>query len=138
MKTTKVNEAKQNAVKAIMTLFEKTNDVLFTDFRGLSVAEITQLRNTLRETETEYRVVKNNYTRIAMQEMGLPDVSGFLFGPTALALLRKEAGPVAKTARRRVGTHRVAPPCGFHAGRREFLRQSITSDCGRLGHRSRR
>jgi len=97
MKTTKVNETKQNAVKEIKLLLENADDVLFTDFRGLSVAEITQLRNILREVETEYRVVKNNYTRIAMQEMGLPDVSGFLFGPTALALLRKEAGPVAKT-----------------------------------------
>jgi large subunit ribosomal protein L10 len=42
-------------------------------------------------------VVTNNYTKIAMQEMGLPEVSEFLFGPTALALVRKEAGPVAKT-----------------------------------------
>ena len=86
------------ALKAeIIALFEDVNDVLFTDFRGLSVAEITQLRNTLREAETEYKVVTNNYTKIAMQEMGLPDASEFLFGPTALALVRNEAGPVAKT-----------------------------------------
>ena len=94
---TKVNERKQNAVKEIRVLFENANDVLFTDFRGLSVAEITRLRNALRETETEYRVATNNYIRIAMQEMGLPDASELLFGPTALALVRKEAGPVAKT-----------------------------------------
>lgn len=97
MKTTKVNEVKQNAVKEIRALFEDVNDVLFTDFRGLSVSEITQLRNTLREAATDYRVVTNNYTKIAMEEMGLPDASEFLFGPTALALVKKEAGPVAKT-----------------------------------------
>ncbi len=96
MKTTKINETKKNAVNEIRTLFENARDVLFTDFRGLSVTEIAALRNTLRESETDYKVVKNNYTKIAMEELGLPDVSDFLFGPTALALTKGEVGPVAK------------------------------------------
>jgi large subunit ribosomal protein L10 len=96
MKTTKINETKKNAVNEIRTLFENAKDVLFTDFRGLSVSEISQLRNTLREAETDYKVVKNNYTKIAMEELGLPDVSDILFGPTALALTKSDIGPVAK------------------------------------------
>ena len=96
MKTTKINETKKNAVNDIRSLFENAKDVLFTDFRGLSVAEIAALRNTLRESATDYKVVKNNYTKIAMEELGLPDVSDFLFGPTALALTKGDVGPVAK------------------------------------------
>jgi large subunit ribosomal protein L10 len=95
-KTTKANDSKREAVKQIMGFFEGAHDVLFTDFRGLNVAQITQLRNTLRQKETDYRIVKNNYTKIAIRELGLPDASELLFGPTAVALVRKDVGPVAK------------------------------------------
>ena len=96
VKTQKINESKKADVAKIKEQLEQTRDVLFTDFRGLNVDQITRLRNSLREQETEYKVVKNGSTRIAMSEMGLPDVSEFLFGPTALALVRTDPGPVAK------------------------------------------
>ena len=96
MVTTKVNERKQEAVQEVKKLVGESKDLIFTGFRGLNVAQMTTLRLRLREAETDYRVVKNNYTILALSELGLPDVGDFLFGPTALALVRTDAGPSAK------------------------------------------
>jgi large subunit ribosomal protein L10 len=95
--TCKINAAKKEAVENIKQYIGGIQSIIFTDFRGLNVAAITSLRNQLKEQESDYRVIKNNYTKIAIGELGLPDVSDFLMGPTALALVRKDAGPVAKS-----------------------------------------
>ena len=96
VKTQKINQRKTEAVQKVKQQLESARDVLFTDFRGLNVSQISELRKALRDTETDYRVVKNAYTKIALQEMGFPDVSEYLFGPTALALVKRDVGPVAK------------------------------------------
>lgn len=96
-KTTKINQRKQDAVEKIKELFESSRDVIFTDFSGLNVSQITELRNKLGQDNSEYRVIKNNYTRIAMSELELPDVGDYLIGPTALALVHSDAGPAAKS-----------------------------------------
>jgi large subunit ribosomal protein L10 len=93
---TKVNDEKRQAVAAIRESFESVRDIIFTDYRGLNVGEITDLRNRLRETQTSYKVVKNRYTKIALADMGLPDVAEVLTGPTAVALVEADAGPAAK------------------------------------------
>lgn len=96
MVTSRVNDQKTEAVQKVRKLVEEAKDLIFTGFRGLNVAQMTQLRTKLREAETDYKVVKNNFTKLALSEMGLPDVEDFLFGPTALALVRSDAGPSAK------------------------------------------
>ena len=75
---------------------EKVNSYLFADYRGLSVEQITILRNSLREAGADFHVVKNNYARIAFQQMDHEDVAPYLVGPTAIAYVGDEAGPVAK------------------------------------------
>ena len=77
-------------------LLESSQDVIFTDFRGLSVSQITELRRSLQEKEAEYRVVKNNYARLALKELGFPFEEDFLIDPTALALARSDIGPITK------------------------------------------
>ena len=94
--TTKINARKQESVLQVKSLIGDTTDILFTDFRGLNVGQISDLRQTLKENHSDYKVIKNNYTKIAIEELGLPDVSDFLVGPTAIAVIRKDAGPVAK------------------------------------------
>ncbi|HUV08905.1 MAG TPA: 50S ribosomal protein L10 [Spirochaetia bacterium] len=94
--TTRINERKSNAVQSLVSFIKGGEDIIFTDFRGLNVEQITSLRNRLRDRQSEYRVVKNSYTKIAIAELGLPDVEEFLFGPTGIALSKKDAGPVAK------------------------------------------
>ena len=95
-KTTKINKSKLEAVESAKSYIGSGKDLIFTDFRGLNVGQITELRKRLREKDSDYRVVKNNYTKIAISDLGLPDVSEFLFGPTAIALSRDDVGPVAK------------------------------------------
>jgi large subunit ribosomal protein L10 len=96
-KTTKINQRKQDAIERIKELLASSRDVIFTDFSGLNVAQITELRRKLSQDDNEYRVIKNNYTRIAMSELELPDVGGCLIGPTAVALVHSDAGPAAKS-----------------------------------------
>ena len=93
---TKINDNKIAAVDEVKDRFSDIKDFIFTDFRGLSVEQRTELRNKLREKNAEYRVIKNRQAIIAFEQMEYPDVSGFLVGPTALALTKDESGPVAK------------------------------------------
>jgi large subunit ribosomal protein L10 len=93
---TKVQQHKVDSLEAIKSKFSENKDFIFTDYRGLSVEQITLLRGKLREKEAEYRVVKNRYAKLAFQQLEMPDVSDLLVGPTALALLKDDASAVAK------------------------------------------
>jgi large subunit ribosomal protein L10 len=93
---TKVQQHKVDALEAIKSTFGENKDFIFTDYRGLTVDQITELRRKLREKEVEYRVVKNRYAKLAFQQLDMPDVADLLVGPTALALLKDDAASVAK------------------------------------------
>jgi large subunit ribosomal protein L10 len=95
-KTQKIQPYKTEGVQKIRDLIQSSQDVIFTDFRGLNVSQITELRRSLREKEGEYRVVKNSYARLAMRELGFPFEEEFLIDPTALALASSDIGPVTK------------------------------------------
>jgi len=92
----RINAAKTEAVESLKKDFASANDFIFTDYRGLSVEKITILRRKLREVQAEYHIVKNNYARIAFQQLGKSDVSHLLVGPTAVAIAKKDGAPVAK------------------------------------------
>lgn len=93
---TKINQSKTELVESLVEMFGTAQDYLFADFRGLTVDQITELRAKLRETNAEFRVVKNNFAKLAFAKMGTPDVSEYLVGPTAVALAKSDSGPVAK------------------------------------------
>ncbi len=98
MSEKKVQPAKVEAVNAIKEQLGEINDFFFTDYRGLTVEQITELRTRLRESDGEIHVVKNNLAKIAFRDMEKgDDVSDLLVGPTAVAYTRSESGPVAKT-----------------------------------------
>lgn len=77
---------KQKRVAEIKKKLEKAKVVVLTDYRGLNVSEINELRNQLRELGTEYRVVKNTLTFLAVKELGLNELGQYLEEPTAVAL----------------------------------------------------
>jgi large subunit ribosomal protein L10 len=93
---TKVQQHKVDALESIKEKFSQSKDFIFADYRGLTVDQITDLRAKLREKEAEFRVVKNRYAKLALKQLEMPDVSSFLVGPTALALLNDDAGAIAK------------------------------------------
>ncbi len=71
---------------------------VLTEYRGLSVAEMTQLRSALRGTAT-YAVVKNTMTTRAAEQAGITAFDGKLTGPTAIAFVEGDAVEAAKGLR---------------------------------------
>lgn len=97
MSEKRIQPNKLEAVKALKESFANVNDFFFTDYRGLTVEQITELRGKLREQEAEIHVVKNNFAKIALKELEYENVDEYFVGPTAIALAMGESGPVAKT-----------------------------------------
>ena len=92
----KIQESKTKAIGELKESLSNSKDFIFTDYRGLTVEQITNLRNQLRAKDTEYKVLKNNFARIAFEQLSAPDVSNYLVGPTAIAIAPKDANEVAK------------------------------------------
>jgi large subunit ribosomal protein L10 len=92
----KVQESKTKAIGKLKETLSSAQDFIFTDYRGLTVEQITDLRKQLRTKEAEYKVLKNNFARIAFEQLSTPDVSAYLTGPTAVAITPRDANEVAK------------------------------------------
>jgi large subunit ribosomal protein L10 len=94
---TRINDQKIGAVDALKEMFSQVGDYVFTNYRGLTVEQITQLRAKLRDNGADYRVIKNRFAKIAFQQLEKPDVSEYLVGPTAIALSERDSATVVKT-----------------------------------------
>jgi large subunit ribosomal protein L10 len=92
----KIQESKTGSIRELKEVFGISKDFIFTDYRGLTVEQITELRTRLRTKEVHYKVVKNNFARIAFEELKAPDVSSYLVGPTAVAVAPRDSNEVAK------------------------------------------
>ena len=86
------------AVSELKELFEASNAVILTEYRGLSVAQLKELRRALG-AETEYAVVKNTLAAIAAKEAGIDAFEGHLQGPSALAFIKGDLIDAAKGLR---------------------------------------
>ena len=84
------------AVDEIRTRFEQADAALLTEYRGLGVGEIAEVRGALRDAGSDYKVLKNTLTRIAVREVGLEDLVAMLQGPTAIAFVKGDAAAAAK------------------------------------------
>ena len=72
---------------------------ILTEYRGLKVAEISQLRRDLRAVGGDYKIYKNSLVRFAVGELGLNELHELLVGPTAIAFVDGDAVNVAKALR---------------------------------------
>jgi large subunit ribosomal protein L10 len=70
--------------------------VLLTDYRGINVADVTELRKNLRNVNAEYYVIKNNITKRALNKIGISDLDDTLVGPTAVIIAEEEYLPALK------------------------------------------
>lgn len=91
-----VKQYKLDAVASLKDKFSKTTDFIFTDYRGLTVEQITNVRNRLRGCETDFKVLKNRFAKIALNQLDFTDLGDTLFGPTAVAMSRAEAAATVK------------------------------------------
>lgn len=72
---------------------------ILTEYRGLKVGELADLRRSLRGAGGEYKVYKNTLVRFAARDLGLDELDQLLTGPTAIAFVRGDAAGVAKAIR---------------------------------------
>jgi large subunit ribosomal protein L10 len=94
---THITPAKEEAVKLLRDEFEQYNGFIFTDYRGMTVEQVTALRKDLLKNDSQFRVVKNSYAKIAMRDLGMNDFDDLLVGPTAIALAKGDtSNEVAK------------------------------------------
>ncbi len=92
-----VTPAKEDAVKALKDEFAGYDGFIFTDYRGMTVEQITNIRKSLRKDEGAYRVVKNRYAKIALKDLEKSGAEDQMVGPTAVALVKGDtANVVAK------------------------------------------
>ena len=84
MANAKIIEQKAGVVTEIKEKFENAKSVVAFDYRGLSVAEVTELRRKLREAGADYKVYKNTLTKRALDELNI-DMSEYLAGPSAIS-----------------------------------------------------
>lgn len=80
-----IREEKAQLVQEIAQKLRDSKSTIVADYRGLTVAEVTELRKKLREAGIELKVLKNTMTRRATAEVGLTELDVHLTGPNAIA-----------------------------------------------------
>ena len=96
IKAKKIQPAKAEAIENAKKVLGEYNDFIFADYRGLTVEQITALRDKLREKNAVLKVMKNNFARIAFEDMKVENVADYLKGPTVIAMAKDDANEVAK------------------------------------------
>lgn len=89
-------ELKKQIVAEIADKFRASKSTVVVDYRGLNVAEITELRKRLREAGVEFKVYKNTLTRRALAEVGLEGLNDVFTGPNAIAFSNEDVVAPAK------------------------------------------
>lgn len=84
------------AVEEIADRFKQVDAALLTEYRGLSVGDIAEVRGALRAADADYKVLKNTLARLAVTEVGFGELVDMLQGPTAIAFIRGDAVQAAK------------------------------------------
>jgi large subunit ribosomal protein L10 len=90
--------AKAEAVEELATAFRDSSGAVLTEYRGLTVAQLAELRRSLAE-DGRFAVVKNTLTRLAARQAGLEQLEPLLEGPSAVAFVTGDPVAVAKCLR---------------------------------------
>ena len=93
MPNAKVLESKKTVVDALSDKIQNATSAVFVDYKGITVAQDTELRNQFRAAGVEYAVVKNTLTRKALDKLGMNELDHVLNGTTSLATAEND--PIA-------------------------------------------
>ncbi len=96
MANAKVIQSKQEAVEVVAAKLRESVSTVIADYRGLNVAQVTELRKQLREAGVEFQVLKNTLVRRATESAELTELNEVLVGPTAIAFSKDDAVIAAK------------------------------------------
>lgn len=86
MASKNILKQKETEVKDLSVKFKDAKLVLLTDYRGISVDQVTSLRTDLRNAKSEYKVIKNNIVKRALETNGEKGLEEVLEGPTAVIM----------------------------------------------------
>ena len=89
---------KAATVAELADKFRDSNAAVLTEYRGLTVAQLTQLRSSIKD-HASYTVVKNTLTKLAAKEAGVTAFEGHLAGPSAVAFITGDPVEAAKGLR---------------------------------------
>lgn len=96
MRRTKPHPKKDQILDELKDRLGRATVTIVTDYRGLTVAQISNLRRQLAPANVDYRVAKNTLLGIAAKQVGFPDMTALLTGPSAVAFGFGEETAVAK------------------------------------------
>lgn len=81
---------KKEEVSKLAEQMKEAKLILLTDYRGINVADVTNLRTELRNINADYKVIKNNITKRALKENGVEGLDEVLEGPTAVIMTNED------------------------------------------------
>ena len=96
MASEKIIKQKEEEVDKLAEKMKNASIVMLTDYRGINVADDTELRKSLRNAKAEYCVIKNNITKRALNKLGITELDEKLVGPTAVIISQEEYLPSLK------------------------------------------
>ncbi len=89
-------EKKKELIENLRTLYDSSTGIIITEYRALSMEEITQLREELKKSGDVFKVVKNTLMKRAIQDKGIEGVEELFVGPVAVAFSKSDVGQTAK------------------------------------------
>ncbi len=90
MASEKILNQKKEEVSKLAAEMKEAKIILLTDYRGINVTDVTNLRTDLRNVNAKYTVIKNNITRRALAECGIEGLDDTLIGPTAVIMSNED------------------------------------------------
>ncbi len=96
MPSNKVLEQKKESVKVLAEKIKESKAVILVEYRGVTVEQITKIRADLRNIDSEYKVIKNNITKRALNENGITELDDILEGPVAVAFGKEDYLGISK------------------------------------------
>src|SRR5262249_42412912 len=90
-------QVKTENVRALKERLGAAMTAVLTEYRGLTVRQLSELRKQLKSTSAEYKVVKNRLARLAVKNSPFDPLAPHLAGPTGMVLTEKDPVGVAKT-----------------------------------------
>jgi large subunit ribosomal protein L10 len=89
-------EKKEQLVAGYVEQLNKSEAIIVTDYRGLTVPQVQELRSKIREADGSYAVVKNTLAKLALEQAGLPAIDEMLTGPVGIGFCTSNVPGVAK------------------------------------------
>ncbi len=120
-------EAKRETVASLIEEARGSRAMIVSEYRGLKVSELGEIRRSLRKQDVSYRVVKNRLMKIAAKDAGGEMLGILLEGPTAVAFARGEESAAAKAVIDALRPYRVVKIKGAVIGNRVIDADGVTS-----------